>query len=244
VIDTPMTMPALKLYGFWRSSATWRVRIGLFYKGLAFDLQPINLVKDGGEQNSEGYRSLNPLRQVPLLEFEQEGRTVRLTQSLAILEYLEERWPEPRLLPSDPLLRAQARRLAEIVNAGIQPLQNTSVQQRVREVLGGDDKEWTRHWVTRGLGALEEATRESAGRFAVGDSVSFADLCIVPELSFARRFSIDLAPYPTLTRIDAACAELEPFQRAHAERQPDAPVTMGAPPGRPGSAPIPPATSA
>jgi maleylpyruvate isomerase len=199
------------------------VRIGLSHKGLSYAYQPIDLRKNGGEQHSEGYRALNPMRQVPLLEFEEGGRTVRLTQSLAILEYLEERYPEPRLLPSEPLLRAQARRLAEIVNSGIQPLQNTSVVQWVHEALEGDEQAWTRHWVSRGLDALEAATAESAGRFAVGDAVSFGDVCIVPELAFARRCSIDLAPYPTLTRIEAACEALPAFQRAHAARQPDAP---------------------
>src|SRR5262249_37199486 len=103
-------MASFKLYSFWRSSATWRVRIALYHKGLDYDIHPIDLRKDGGEQHKATYRALNPMRQVPLLEFEEGGRTLRLTQSLAILEYLEERYPEPRLLPADPLLRAQARR--------------------------------------------------------------------------------------------------------------------------------------
>jgi maleylpyruvate isomerase len=213
----------MRLFGFWRSTATWRVRIGLHWKGLDFVVEPVDLLKDGGEQNLPAYRALNPLGQVPLLAFEEAGRTVRLTQSLAILEFLEERWPEPPLLPSDALLRAQARRIAEIVNAGIQPLQNTGVQRWVRDELGADDKTWTRHWVGRGLAGLEAAALESAGRFAVGDAVSIADACIVPQLYFARRFQVDLAPFPTLVRIDAACADLPAFQKAHAEAQPDAP---------------------
>lgn len=215
--------PTLKLYGFWRSSATWRVRIGLHYKGLEHDYQPVDLLKDGGEQNQEAYGAVNPLRQVPVLEVQEGGRTVRLTQSIAILEYLDERYPEPRLLPQDLMLRTQARRIAEIVNAGIQPLQNTSVQRYVREELKSDEKAWTRYWVTRGLVALEAAVAESAGRFAVGDSVTIADACIAPQLYFASRFSIDLTPFPTLTRVDAACAELPAFQRAHGTAQPDAP---------------------
>jgi maleylpyruvate isomerase len=216
-------MTSFKLYGFWRSSATWRVRIGLCYKGLDYDVQPVDLRKNGGEQHSEAYRALNPMRQVPLLEFEEGGRTHRLTQSLAILEYLEERYPEPRLLPAEPFLRVQARRLAEIVNAGIQPYQNTGTQQYVRATLERDVDAWIRHWIPLGLTALEAAAAESAGRFAVGDAVSIADACLVPQLWAARNFGLDLAPYPTLTRIDAACAELPAFQRAHAEQQPDAP---------------------
>jgi maleylpyruvate isomerase len=162
------------------------------------------------------------MEQVPLLELHDAGRIVRLTQSMAILEFLEERFPEPRLLPADPLLRARVRQLAEMVNAGIQPLQNTSIQLWVKDTLGADEKAWTRHWVGRGLSALEACVAESAGRFSVGDSVSFADLFLVPELDFARRFLIPLDAYPTLARIDAACAELPAFQQAHADRQPDA----------------------
>jgi maleylpyruvate isomerase len=216
-------MTSFKLYGFWRSTATWRVRIGLSHKGLDYEVQPVDLRKDGGEQHSEAYRALNPMRQVPLLEFEEGGRTVRLTQSLAILEYLEERYPEPRLLPSEQLLRAQARRLAEMVNAGIQPLQNTSTQKYIRATLESDPDVWTRHWVSLGLTALDVAVAESAGRFAVGDAVSVADACIVPEMFFARKLGLDVEPYPTLVRIDAACASLPAFQRAHAQQQPDAP---------------------
>lgn len=212
----------MKLYGFWRSTATWRVRIGLCYKGLDYEVQPVHLRKGGGEQHSEAFRALNPMAQVPVLEIHDGGRVVRLTQSVAILEYLEERYPEPPLLPSDRQARARARQLAEMVNAGIQPLQNTSVQLRVRDVLGADEKEWTRYWVSRGLAALEACAAESAGQFSVGDSVSVADVFLVPELAFARRSSIPLDDYPTLTRIDAACAALPAFQRAHADRQPDA----------------------
>lgn len=213
----------LKLYSFWRSSASWRVRIGLHLKGLEFDLQPIDILTDGGEHNKAPFAALNPLRQVPMLEVTEGGRTVRLTQSIAILEYLDERYPDPPLLPRDALLRAQTRRLAEIVNAGIQPLQNTSVQAWVRNELHADEKAWTKYWVEKGLLALEAAVAESAGRFAVGDSVTIADVCIVPQVGFAKRFSLDLSGCPTLVRIDAACAELPAFQKAQPTSQPDAP---------------------
>jgi maleylpyruvate isomerase len=162
------------------------------------------------------------MRQVPLLEVDGGAGGLRIAQSLAIIEYLEERVPEPRLLPGDPLLRARARQLAEMTNSGIQPLQNTSVQGYVRDELKADEKAWTRYWVSRGLAALEVVTSETAGRFSIGDAISLPDILLVPELNFARRFSISLDPYPTLSRIEAACADLPAFARAHADRQPDA----------------------
>lgn len=210
------------LYGFWRSTATWRVRIGLALKGLEHAYRPIHLAKDGGQQNSDEYRALNPMRQVPLLELEQGGRTARIAQSIAILEYLDERFPDPRLLPEDPFLRARARQLAEMINSGIQPLQNTGVQRYVKDELRADENAWTRHWVTRGLAAVEAILAETAGRYSIGDSVSLPDLFVVPEMAFARRFGLPLDTYPTLVRVDAACSELPAFQRAHADRQPDA----------------------
>lgn len=214
----------MKLYGFWRSTATWRVRIGLTYKQIPFQYEPVNLRKDGGEQNQDAYDEKNPMRQVPVLEVEDatSGDVVRLTQSVAILEYLEERFPEPALLPKDPLARARARQIAEIVNAGIQPLQNLAVRQWVKHELCGDEEAWTRHWIERGLRALELLVRETAGRFAVGDAVSIGDVFIAPQMYFARTLPVPLDAYPTLLRVEAACAELPAFVAAHAENQPDA----------------------
>lgn len=220
---TPRAATSLTLHGFWRSSASWRVRIGLHHKGLRFVTMPVDLHKDGGEQNAEGYRALNPLRQVPVLEIHEAGRTTRLTQSIAILEYLEERYPDPPLLPRGLFERAQARRLAEVVNAGIQPFQNTSTVRHLRDVLKADDEAWTKHWVARGLTALEAEVVTSAGRFSVGDEVSVADICLVPQVWGARRVGVDLSACPTLVRIDAACAALPAFASARPERQPDAP---------------------
>jgi maleylpyruvate isomerase len=147
----------------------------------------------------------------------------RIGQSIAILEYLEERWPTPRLLPTTPVARARARQLAEMINSGIQPLQNTSVQDEVK-ALGADPNAWVQRWVGRGLDALESTVRETAGRFAVGDEVTIADLCIVPQLGFARRFKMDLSRCPTLLKIDQACAEIEAFRKAAPDQQPDAPA--------------------
>lgn len=211
----------MKLYGFWRSTATWRVRIALAHHALAYEYYPVHLRKDGGAQNAPGFDALNPMRQVPILEIEDEGVVLRLTQSMAILEYLEERFPDKPLLPRDRAGRAQARRIAETVNAGIQPLQNTAVQIYVEQVMHADVNAWNQRWVGRGLAALEAMVKESAGRFAVGDAPSFADVFIVPQLYFARRFAIDLTNVPTLLRIEEACAGLPAFEAAHAEKQPD-----------------------
>ena len=212
----------MKLYSYWRSSCSWRVRIALNLKGLAYTYEAVHLLKDGGQQHMEAYRALNPMRTVPTLEFEEGGQVRRLSQSLAILEYLEERYRTPALLPADPLLRARARMLAEMVNSGIQPLQNLSVLQWVKSELKSDDKAFGAYWNARGLTALEAAVKETAGTYCLGDTVSFADICLVPQLYGARRFGVDLTPYPTLTRIEAACEKLPAFQAAHPDRQPDA----------------------
>jgi maleylpyruvate isomerase len=212
----------MKLYGYWRSSATWRVRIALAHKGIAYEYVPVHLVRDGGEQHSDTYRRLNPMEQVPLLEIEEDGKVHRVAQSLAILELLEERHPTPPLLPADPFRRARARQLAEMVNSGIQPLQNLGVLQHVKRVLLADENAWAVHFIAKGLAALERTAAETAGAFLVGDSVSVADVCLVPQLYGARRYKIDLAAYPILSRVEATCSALPAFQAAHADRQPDA----------------------
>ncbi len=210
----------MKLYSYWRSSCSWRVRIALNLKGLAYEYQAVHLVRGGGEQHAEAYRRLNPLRQVPTLV---TGDGTAITQSLAILEYLEETHPAPPLLPEGALARARVRQLAEVVNAGIQPVQNASVLKQL-EALGQDKQAWAASFIARGLAALEAMAKETAGAYLVGDAVSFADCCLVPQLYNARRYGVDLAPYPTLTRVEAACQEREAFQAAHPDRQPDAPT--------------------
>lgn len=213
---------ALRLYSYWRSSCSWRVRIALAVKGIGYEYVPVHLVRDGGEQRTETYRAVNPLQQVPTIEWREHGQTRRLTQSMAILEWLEERHPQPSLLPRDPYLRAKTRQLAEMVNAGIQPLQNLSGLKRLEE-LGVDRAAWGREWIARGLRALERATQEVAGRHSVGDALTFADLLLVPQLYNARRHEVQLGDVPTLLRIEAACNELDAFIEAHPDRQPDAP---------------------
>ncbi|HEY3593171.1 MAG TPA: maleylacetoacetate isomerase, partial [Polyangiaceae bacterium] len=137
-------------------------------------------------------------------------------------EYLEERFPSPPLLPADPLARARVREIAEIVNSGIQPLQNLAVQRHVKHALGGDGPAFARHFVGRGLVALERMVAAIAGRFSVGDAVSLADVYLVPQLHAARRLEIDVAPFPTLLRVEGACENLPAFAAAHADKQPDA----------------------
>jgi len=210
----------MRLYGYWRSSSSWRVRIALEVKGAPFVYQPVQLLR--GEQNGAAYRSINPRGEVPVLEVEEEGRVHHLAQSLAIIEYLDERFPEPPLLPRDPIARAVTRQLAEMVNAGIQPLHNNWLLGIVRDELHGDEKAWARRHLERGLVALEAVARTTAGRFMVGDAVTVADVCLVPQLYAARRFGTDLGPMPTLLRVEATCGALPPFKRAHADAQIDA----------------------
>jgi maleylpyruvate isomerase len=210
------------LYDYWRSSSAWRVRIALHHKGVPFERRVVNLIKDGGEQNTDAFRALNPSTQVPVLipeEGESAGRPI--AQSMAIIAYLEERFPTPALLPADPWLRARARQLAEMVNAGIQPYQNVPVLDRLK-ALGVDAQQFARERNERGLAALEAASQETEGTFLVGDAPSLADLYLVPQLYSARRWAVDLTPFPTLLRVEAACAGLPAFAAAHADMQSDA----------------------
>lgn len=211
----------LRLWGYWRSSSAWRVRIALALKGLPYEYAALNLVDQ--EQFREAHRARNPMGQVPVLEAIEGERTLRLVQSMAIIEWLEERFPDPPLLPPDLDGRARVRALAEHVNSGIQPLQNAIVLRTLREKVPGWDREWAATWIARGLEALERAVADGAGRFCHGDAPGLADCYLVPQLHNARRYAVDVGPYRTLRRIEEACAALAPFQAAHPDRQPDAP---------------------
>jgi maleylpyruvate isomerase len=209
------------LHSYWRSSASHRVRIGLGLKQLAFDYVAVDL-RNGG-QHSDAYRAKNPMAQVPTLEITgDDGAQISLTQSLPILEYLDERWPEPPLLPPGPYLRAKARALAEIVNAGIQPMQNMATLRRIKK-LGGDDVEWARLPIANGLAAFAKLADETAGEFCVGDAPTIADICLVPQLGAARRYGVELGQgFDRLLAIEARCLALPAFADAMPERQPDA----------------------
>jgi maleylpyruvate isomerase len=214
----------LTLFGYWRSSSAWRVRIALAWKQLPYEYAAVHLVKDGGEQWKPEYLARNPQGMVPLLEIVEDGTPARsIAQSIAIIEWLEERVPAPPLLPRDPFARARVRQLAEVVNSSIQPLQNSVVLKHLKTELHVDEQAWGRHWMGRGLAALEQLVATSAGRFSVGDEVSLADVYLVPQLYNARRFEVDVTPFPRLLAVEAQLAELPAFADARPERQPDAP---------------------
>jgi maleylpyruvate isomerase len=212
----------VRLHNYFRSSASWRVRIALGWKNIRYEYVPVSLVHEGGEHLREAYRAVNPLQAVPTLEID----GLRLSESLAICEYLEETRPEPPLLPKNPAERAQARRIAEAVNAGIQPLQNLRVLRKLEadfHVGAAGTKAWAAHFNAVGLAGVEALCGSSAGRFCVGDAVSIADLCLVPQLFGARRFGVDVGAFPTLLRVEAALAVLPAFAEAVPARQPDCP---------------------
>ncbi|HEV8549828.1 MAG TPA: maleylacetoacetate isomerase [Polyangiaceae bacterium] len=211
------------LHNYFRSSASYRVRIALNLKGLAYEYRPVHLSRGGGEQFTPEFRALSPLAVVPVLEH--AGK--RLTQSLAILEYLDEIQPEPPLLPPAPLEKARVRALALSVACEIHPLNNLRVLNYLTGTLGAtaDAKNaWYRHWVSLGLNALEQELRESpfTGKFCHGDAPTMADCCLIPQLFNARRFECDLSPYRTLLAIEETCLALPSFGAAAPERQPDA----------------------
>ena len=211
----------LALHNYWRSTSSYRLRIGFGLKGLAYEYVAVNLLE--GAQLTDDYRAKNPSAQVPLLEItEDDGTRITLRQTVPILEYLEERWPDPPLLPRDRYLRAKARALAEIVNAGIQPLQNMTTLRRIKQ-LGGDEQAWANRSVGDGLAAFARVVEETAGTFCVGDTPTIADCYLVPQLYAARRFKVALdATFDRLLGIEARCLALPAFADAVPERQPDA----------------------
>lgn len=212
----------LILHGYFRSSAAYRVRIALALKGLAFTPVSVHLVRGGGEQHAAAFKALNPLGLVPVL---QHGG-LHFSQSLAIIEYLEDTHPAVPLLPSTPALRARARQLALMIACDIHPLNNLRVLGYLASRYPVDQAgkaDWMRHWMEVGFAALEaELAAAPSTRFCVGETPTIADCCLVPQVFNARRFDVDLAPYPSIARIDAACAELPAFIAAHPARQPDA----------------------
>lgn len=213
----------MKLYTYWRSSAAYRARIALNLKGLKAEQVPVHLINDGGQQHSADYTAINPQELVPALE--DEGRII--TQSMALIEYLDETRPEPRLLPATPYERARVRAMAQAVACDIHPLNNLRVMQYLEFQLGIDlerRKRWTLHWIMQGFEALEKLLQDAAtGAFCHGDTPTLADVCLVPQVYNANRFDIDLEPFPTIVRINDTCLELDAFADAAPEKQPDAP---------------------
>lgn len=211
----------IKLWSYWRSSCAYRVRIALGLKGLEFEYAAVHLLQGGGQQHRPEFVAKNPARQVPVLELDDDGRTIRLVQSIAIIEYLEERFPEPPLLPALARDRAHVRALGELVNSGIQPLQNTSTFDQLKK-HGIATEAWARHFIEKGLTALEQLAAPRAGAFLFGDKPSLADAYLVPQLYNARRWSVPLDAFPTLTRAEANAQALPAFRAAVPEAQPDA----------------------
>lgn len=206
------------LYGYFRSSTSYRVRLALNLKGLAYRHEAVNLLK--GEQHGD-YLGVNPQGLLPTLV--DDGKV--LTQSLAICEYLDEAYPQThRLLPGDAGQRATIRAIAQAIACDIHPLNNQRVMKYLAAELDIGEagrNEWFRHWIGLGLAAVEKQVAQTAGQFAVGDAISLADICLVPQIFSARRFNVDISACPTLLRIDAVLNEREEFIAAHPSQQPD-----------------------
>jgi maleylacetoacetate isomerase len=203
------------LFDYFRSSASYRVRIALNLKGIEFETVPVDLMH--GKQKEAEYRSRNPQGFVPMLDL--DGH--RITQSLAIIQYVEETRPEPPLLPADPADAAHVRALALIIACDVHPLNNLRVLKYLGGALGQDEEArnaWYRHWVAEGLAALEAQAAPRAGRFLFGDAPTLADICLVPQLFNARRFEVPLEAYPTLLRADVESNRIEAFAAAHPDR--------------------------
>jgi maleylacetoacetate isomerase len=213
-------MPKPIFYEYWRSSAAYRVRIALKLKGVDYESRPNDLRE--GAQNDPGYRAVNPYGLVPMLEI--DGH--QLTQSLAILNYLDMRYPNRPLIPAMAAERAHVVSMSLAIACDIHPLNNLRVLQYLKNELGHSQDEvdaWYRHWILTGLPALEAQARPRSGAFLFGDNPTAADVCLVPQLYNARRFEVPLDDYPTLLRIEEACLALPAFDAARPERQPDAP---------------------
>lgn len=211
----------MRLYGYYRSSAAYRVRIALNIKGLEYEQVSVHLAK--GEQYGPEFSAINPQNLVPVLEH--DGHL--LYQSLAIAEYLDERFPEPELLPTDPVARNRVRSLALISACEIHPLNNTRVLNYLTGTLKLTEEqklEWYRHWVTVGFAALEKrlSAEKETGRYCHGDKPGFADVSLVPQVANANRYQVDLTPFPVIRRINDNCLALEPFRKAMPANQPDA----------------------
>lgn len=211
----------MKLYGYWRSSAAYRVRIALHLKQLKFESQSVHLVNHGGEQHLAEYDALNPNHLVPTLV--DDGLV--LNQSVAIIDYLEQRYPQTPLYPSDYQQRARVQALALDIACDIHPLNNLRVLQYLVNTLTVDEQQklaWVHHWITTGFAAIERQLSQRAGKYCFGDDLTMADICLVPQVYNASRFGVDMSPFPTITRVVEQCNQLDAFKKAAPENQHDA----------------------
>lgn len=210
----------MKLYSYFRSSASYRVRIALHYKEMKFEYAPIHLVKDGGQQKAASFREINPMAHVPAIEH--DGFV--LAESVAIIDYLDQVSPAKPLFPSGPQERARVMQLCEIVNSGIQPLQNLKVTNFLEQSVGQTKDQanaWVTHWITSGLSGLEKLMEKTAGSYSFGGTVTAADCFLIPQCFAARRFKVRIEDYPVIAAVEANCLKLAAFQKAHPEKQPD-----------------------
>ena len=210
----------MKLYSYFRSSAAYRTRIALNLKGVAFETVPVHLTQNGGQQHGAEFLAVNPQRRVPALALD-TGEV--LLQSLAIMEYLDEVYPDPPLLPKDPIERAHVRAVAQIIACDIHPLNNLGPLSYLRHTLKADQsaiQEWYRHWIIAGFEAVEALIKPAP--YAFGRHVTVADICIVPQVANARRFNVPLDRFPGVVAVDAAAAQLSAFDAARPDLQPDA----------------------
>jgi len=210
----------VKLYSYFRSSAAYRVRIAFHLKGLSYETIPIHLQKEGGLNRKPEFRAVNPQMRLPALRLD-SGEV--LTQSLAIIEYLDEVHPQPPLLPRDPIDRARVRALAQLIACDIHPLNNVGPLRYLKNQLGQDQAKidaWYHHWILEGFDAIETMLRP--GSYAFGADVTLADICLVPQVANARRLKVPLDRFPKIVAVDAACAKLAAFDKARPGNQPDA----------------------
>lgn len=220
-----MTQPVL--YGYFRSSCSWRVRIALAYKRISPEHVSVHLVQDGGQQHTQTHHLRNAMHQVPVFEVHGE----QLAQSMAILTYIEEMHPMPALLPQTPMGRAKCMQFSEMINAGIQPLQNLAVMQHLQSQHNWtktQSLEWSAHWIHCGLVALEAFAQSVSGSYAIGDEVSLADCCLYPQVYNAKRFGLDVSDYPRIAQIETNLSKLDAFITSDPSRQPDTPPELRA----------------
>ena len=219
-----MSSGIIRLYSYWRSSAAYRVRIALNLKGLPFETMPVHLLQDGGQQHTPEFNDLNPQELVPVL---MHGNRI-LRQSMSIIEYLDETWPTPPLMPATARERQRVRAIAQMIACDIHPLNNLRVLQFMDKTWNVPQPErdtWTRHWIKVGLDAVEDTLCDnpSTGDFCDGEQPTMADCCLVPQVFNAERFGVDMAPYRTIRRIVQTCLAMDEFKKARPENQPDAP---------------------
>ena len=215
-------MSQIVLHNYFRSSTSYRIRIALNLKNLEFTYKPVHLLKDGGEQHQPKYKNLNPMSEVPTLEH----KGMILGQSMAIIEYLEEEFPNPPLLPKDLQKRARIRQFCESINSFLHPISNLKVLQYLEKNHQYDQQQkdaWIAHWYPRGLNSLEIWLQKSAKEFAFGNEITYADCFLVPLVFTCQRFKVDLAHYPLILKINENCLKVEAFKKAHPFNQIDTP---------------------